>query len=246
MGRRAKDVLIVLVLTLLFASGLKSCVVDAYKIPSESMHATLMEGDYLLVNKFVYGARSPQKIFFFPLPHIQFPKWNDIRRGDVVVFHFPGEPNEIFPVKNLFMVKRIVGLPGDTVEVTDGSVRVQDEALRYFGTVQHEFSKMVIPKKGDQVSLSRSTIDRWKVLIQREGSTVELHGDTVVIDQRSTGSYTFRKNYYFVLGDNVNNSSDSREWGCVPEENIIGKGMMIYWSKNSDGIRWDRIGTIVR
>ena len=89
MWRKFRDGAIIVFSTLLFATYLKSCVVDAYKIPTASMSETLVAGDYLLVNKFIYGARTPQKILYISIPHFQFPKLSDIHRGDVIVFEFP-------------------------------------------------------------------------------------------------------------------------------------------------------------
>ena len=108
MWRTIRDGVIIVFSTLLFATCLKSCVVDAYKIPTASMSETLVAGDYLLVNKFMYGARTPQKFLYIALPHFQFPKLSEIHRGDVIVFEFPGEPNEVLPVRNLFLMKRCI------------------------------------------------------------------------------------------------------------------------------------------
>lgn len=246
MWRTIRDGALVVFLTLIFATVLKSCFIDAYKIPTDSMRETIAAGDYLLVNKFIYGARTPQRFLYISLPHFQFPKLKDIRRGDVVVFDFPGEANEVFPVRNLFFVKRCIGLPGDTIDIVNGNVRVNAMTLSFFDHVKEDLAPLIIPVKGMNVKIDPSTFSQWKVFIQREGSSVVQRDGKIYIDGNIAMFYTVKKDYFFVLGDNINNSSDSREWGFVPEENIVGKAMLIYWSKGDDGIRWNRIGTIVQ
>jgi signal peptidase I len=246
MWRRTKDLFIVLFATLLFAAGLKSCIIDAYKIPSGSMDPTLREGDYLLVNKFVYGARTPQKFLFIPLPSFRFPALHSVERGHVIVFEFPGEPNETVIVRNLFLVKRCVALPGDTVSITGGIVRVNSTPFTFFPPAEKDLGGVVVPQKGMTVPLNARNFFQWKNFIRREGADIDLREGKVLVDGKETMYYTFRRNYYFVLGDNINNSSDSREWGFVPEELIVGKAMMLYFSKGIEGIRWERIGNIVK
>jgi len=246
MWRKFRDGAIIVFSTLLFAACLKSCIVDAYKIPTASMSETLVAGDYLLVNKFIYGARTPQKFLYISLPHVQFPKIAAIHRGDVIVFEFPGEPNEVIQVRNVFLVKRCIGLPGDTIDIVNGTVRVNQNNATVLHKAFNDFPKTIIPAKGMKIDLDSTTVGKWNVFIQREGSSVERRGKSILIDGQESSSYTVKKNYYFGLGDNINNSADSRVWGCIPEENIVGKAMMIYWSKNDNGIQWDRIGTLIR
>jgi signal peptidase I len=246
MWRRFRDGAIIVFFTLLFATGMKSCIIDAYKIPTASMSETLVAGDYLLVNKFIYGARTPQKFLYVSLPHVQFPKLSDIHRGDVIVFEFPGEPNEVLPVRNLFLVKRCIGLPSDTIDIVNGSVRINRNSSTILRKASNDFPTTIVPFKGMKINLHSATFAQWKVFIQREGSSVELRRNIILIDGQKSSSYTVKKNYFFALGDNINNSADSRVWGFIPEENIVGKAMMIYWSKNNNGIQWNRIGTLIR
>ncbi len=210
------------------------------------MSETLVVGDYLLVNKFIYGARTPQKFLYISIPHVQFPKASDVHRGDVIVFEFPGEPNEVIQVRNLFLVKRCIGLPGDTIEIINGTVRVNGLTARGLNNASKDFPATIVPAKGMTIDLDSASFSRWKVFVQREGSSIDLRNKTIVIDGQESSSYIVKKNYFFALGDNINNSSDSRAWGFIPEEYIVGKAMMIYWSKNDDGIQWNRIGTLIR
>ncbi|MFZ4619455.1 MAG: signal peptidase I [Bacteroidota bacterium] len=244
--RTVLDGAIILCAALLFAAGLKSCIIDAYKIPTASMESTLHIGDYVLVNKFIFGARTPEKFLYIPIPHFRFPALRSIHRGDVIVFEFPGEPNEVIMVRNLFLVKRCVGLPGDTVDVTEGNVRVNGLRADFFERAKEDFSPVTVPYQGMKIVMNERTFNQWKIFIRREGSTAEFLNGSVVIDGQQTDSYTVKRNYYFAFGDNINNSADSRVWGFVPEENIVGKAMMVYFSKNEQGVQWSRIGTIVK
>ena len=246
MWRTIRDGAIIIFFTLVFATGIKSCIVDAYKIPTESMSTTLLSGDFLLVNKFIYGARTPQKFLYISLPQFHLPPLTTVHRGDVIVFDFPGEPNEIYPIRNNFLVKRCVGLPGDTIEIENGTVRVNNHPLHLFGTANEDISRIPIPFAGNKIEITQQNISRWKVFIQREGSSIDVHDKKIVIDGSENPNYTVKRNYYFVLGDNINNSSDSRVWGFDPEENIVGKAILVYWSKDDQGIRWNRIGTVIR
>jgi signal peptidase I len=246
MWRTIRDGAIIVFSTLFFAACLKSCIIDAYKIPTASMNETLVPGDYLLVNKFIYGARTPQKFLYISLPHFQFPKLSDIHRGDVIVFEFPGELNEVFPVRNLFLVKRCIGLPGDTIDIVNGTVRVNRLSAGQLRKASTDFPVTIVPTKGMKIELNTATVAKWKVFIQREGSSVEQRNNALMIDGQESSSYTVKKNYYFALGDNINNSADSRVWGFIPEENVVGKAVIIYWSKTNDGIQWNRMGTLIR
>ncbi len=243
--RKIRSGITVVLLTIFFAAGLKSCVIDAYKIPTDSMSPALLAGDFLLVNKFLYGARTPKKFLFVPLPHVQLPALSAIRRGDVVVFEFPGEPNESIPVRHQFLVKRCVGLPGDTIDIVNGNIRVNGRRLNFFGRAAAEFPAVVVPFAGMPIRLTETNIDRWKVFLRREGTVVERRAGKIFVNGVDTSMATVRRNYYFVLGDNINNSSDSREWGSVPEDFIVGKAMLVYWSRSESGIRWGRIGTLL-
>lgn len=245
MWRTAKDLFIVLFATLLFAAGLKSCIVDAYKIPSASMEPSLLPGDFLLVNKFIYGARTPRKLLYVPLPVVQFPALQSVQRGQVIVFEFPGEPDETIVIRNLFMVKRCVGLPGDTVAILNGSVIINGARTDFFPIAAQEFAPVVVPKKGMVYSVNAESLPQLRVFILREGSTVEEREGKVFINGAESSIYTVKRDYYFVLGDNINNSADSRTWGFVPDEHIVGKAMLVYWSRSEESIRWDRIGSII-
>ncbi len=265
--------------TLIAALFLKSFVIDAYCIPSHSMENTLIVGDYIFVNKLAYGIQSPHVFPFTKIhaPYFNIPLGRSIRRGDVIVFEYPlsSEAPQNDGVE--YYIKRCIGLPGDTVSVINGIVHVngikqnkpysQSMSSRCVqGTLfpksmnfnERQYGPLYIPRKGDTVSLSPEIIDQWLPVIQYEGHLLTLTPDSVIlIDGRAETKYCVEQNYYFVLGDNLENSMDSRYWGYLPERNIIGEALLIYWSWDYDypattlkdklmSVRWNRIGSVIR
>ena len=211
------------------------------------MSETLIAGDFLLVNKFIYGARTPEKFLFLPLPSFHIPALTAAARGDVVVFEFPGEPEEIYPLRHQYLLKRIVALPGDTVEIANAHLLVNGFRADWsFSQFEDQPFAAVVPYRGMTVPLDPLSVRQWGVFIRREGHRIDTAGDSILIDGTASASYAVKRNYYFVVGDNAKNSYDSRHWGVVPEENVIGKAMIVYWSKDDNGIRWNRIGKIIR
>jgi signal peptidase I len=173
---------IILVAALLFFF-IRTDVVQAFRIPSESMEDTLLVGDFLLVNKFIYGAR-------IPLTEIQLPPWRDPQPGDVLVFPYPRNPDQAF-------IKRCIAVEGQTVEIKDKVVYVDNEQV----------SDPSYAKFEDQTikPAARSSRDNW-------------------------GPKVVPKGRIFVMGDNRDYSSDSRYWGFVDKEAVVGKAFIIYWS----------------
>ena len=272
-------------LTMLAALFLKFFIVEAYRIPTGSMENTLLAGDFLLVNKFIYGAKTPRYVPFtdISLPYFTFPAFSKPRPGDVVVFEFPGGYEVARPQEVINYVKRCVATPGDTMMIVNKQVYVNGRMLplpssaridraqvlprefrdyRIFpkGAASNEdnFAPLVIPKRGDVLTLGSSTISEYWNLIRHEGHTVRvIGGGMVFVDGMEATTYRVEKDYYFMMGDNRDNSLDSRFWGFVPEDLIIGKAKLVYWSwdesADKDGFldrvvnaRWDRIGTMVR
>jgi signal peptidase I len=284
-GARPLDYVKVIVVTVLVALVLKTFVVEAYRIPTGSMENTLLVGDFLIVNKLAYGFRTPSRVPLtnMAMPTVKIPLWGRVHRGDVVVFEYPGSIDEVRPPKAVNYVKRCIGLPGDTVRIVHGKVIVNDSTLQlppfakpvdasgfFIGSrstttfppgtsfTQFDYGPIVVPKRGDTIDLYGGSIARWKMLIEREGHSVMVDEErNVFIDGRQTDQYVVGRNYYFMLGDNRDNSLDSRYWGYVPESNIVGEALLVYWSWNaepsagsaiakSSNIRWNRIGTIIR
>lgn len=186
---------------------LKTFVVDAIYVPSQSMQSTLMIGDFVFVNKMVYGARSARLPFLNAnISFLHLPKFKSVSRGDVVVFELPSADNIDGSQQPIYFVKRVIALGGDVVSIRNGVVYVNDV-------------RTSLPE----------------------------HGSAFPMNSEGLGPVTVPQNHLFVLGDNRNHSYDSRYWGFLPEDNIIGQAMIVYWSMDqSSGVCWDRIGTFVR
>jgi len=199
---------------------IRSFVIQAFKIPSGSMEDTLLVGDHLLVNKFIYGTQIP-----FVGNERYFPVRNP-QRGDFIVFEWPvdtvNKDLNYFTRKDF--IKRIVGVPGDTVSIRDKQVFVNGEPYRIDQEVHK--SPYLIPGCSDIGSWTRSASERVRDCMNEV---------TVPADR------------YFVLGDNRDNSRDSRFWGFVPRDNIKGLAFIKYWSwDNRDtNVRWKRIGQLI-
>ncbi|HKK14466.1 MAG TPA: signal peptidase I [Gammaproteobacteria bacterium] len=196
---------------------LRSFVVEPFRIPSQSMMPTLLVGDFILVNKFDYGLRLPVvnwKILPVGEPH----------RGDVVVFRYPRNPSVDY-------IKRVVGLPGDHISYYHKTVYVNGKPMPQ----QKDGSYMGI---GAGVSMSGASLRtedlggvKHKILVMPNTPGLE-------------GEYVVPKGRYFVMGDNRDNSNDSRYWGTVPEKNLVGKAFLIWmnWDPSNGGVNWSRIG----
>jgi signal peptidase I len=184
-----------LAVALVLAFVIRTFVVQAFKIPSGSMLDTLLIGDHLLVNKFLYGTRIPftDKIIL-PL--------EDPQHGDVIVFEFPEDTSKDF-------IKRIIGLPGDVLEMKD----------------------KVVYRNGEKLD---------EPYVKHTDPGLQARRDNF-------GPITVPPGKYFVMGDNRDESYDSRFWGFVDKDKIRGKAWVIYWSwEGPTDIRWSRIGRIVR
>lgn len=194
------EILRSLMAVLVVALFILTFIVQPFRIPSESMERTLLVGDFLLVNKVVF---APAGHWGWLLPY------EEIHRGDVVVFHFPPHPPE-------HVVKRVIGLPGDRVHLEDAQVWVNGEPLEEPYAV-YEPSPPDIFR--DNFPTSQYTDPEvganWWMMLRRDTEG----GDLVVPADR-----------YFVLGDNRNFSLDSRYWGFVPREDIVGRPFVIYFS----------------
>ncbi len=186
-------------LALVMALLLRTFVVQAFKIPSGSMEDTLAIGDYILVNKFIYGIQLP-----FTDTHI-FPIRNP-KRGDIAVFEYPEDPSRDF-------VKRVIGLPGDRVQIIDKKVFING---KLYATAH------------------------------------EIHRDNAILPadvnaRDNTGVITVPEGSYFMMGDNRDQSYDSRFWGFVKIGRIKGLAFMKYWSWDGENssVRWKNIGRMI-
>ncbi|HYE96541.1 MAG TPA: signal peptidase I [Rubricoccaceae bacterium] len=315
---------------LLVALALRVFVVEAYRIPSVSMEETLRPGDFLFVSKLHYGPRLPLTLglpfsdWYYPgleMPARRLPGFSAVRRGDVVVFNYPPEEGPVD--RRETYIKRVIGLPGDTVEVrtkvvsvngervpdpplrrqlwrveiengaampppetlaawgvgprfdrvggpvrlTEGTdaeigrlrrwpgvraviplVRTPDEGRAPFPPGRpwtlDDFGPLVVPGRGVTVRLDDMTWLTYRdVLTRFEGVRAERTVGGFVLDGTPADRYTFAQDYYFVMGDNRDDSADSRSWGFVPESHLVGKAVLVYfsWDDRSARPRWDRV-----
>ncbi|MCF8304928.1 MAG: signal peptidase I [Ignavibacteriales bacterium] len=240
---------------------IKTFVLETSRVPTASMEGTILTGDFLFVNKFVYGSSSPRNIPFTDIrvPHFSFPFIREPERNDVIVFEYPGDRDEIFHDDFTNYVKRCAALPGDTLQIIDKVVYINGEAAEKFPGIQHirrytipasipdqnifprksnwnadNYGPLVIPANGQSVGLTIENIEIYRTLIDRDFGrrVVLIEGDSININGEYCDDYVFNDDYYFVLGDNRDDSADSRYWGFVPRRNILGEAMMIYWSWN--------------
>jgi signal peptidase I len=243
------DALQVLLVACAAALVLKIAVLDAVYVPSRSMEGTLLRGDYLLVNKLLYGARVRGSIPLVnaSLPMIHLPGLSAPRRGDVVVFELPAGAFPHGKSEPVTFVKRCVALAGDEVRIERGNVLVNGDEVApgAMNGAPDSFGPVRVPKAGDVLALVPATLSRWERLLRTEGHEASVSDGRVLVDGRPTASYTVTRDYLFVLGDNLDHSYDSRMWGFLPEENIIGNAMLVYWSVDpqSGSIHWGRVGT---
>ena len=308
---RSLFILVVIVLTL------KVTIFELYIVPTGSMENTIMTGDFLAGNRFVYGMRTPEWIGIpytdigFDVPSINFPSFKEPKKGDVIIFKFPRDVKQKY-------VKRAVAGPGDMLEVKDKVIYLNGEpsALPPNGKfimaplsdtfIQQDiflgdqgnkdyFKALRMPRKGDQIEISsqnaklllhlmlldghdltlksggktyRFTMTSPDELYRRKGEmrvyrpyypegnllvpwSDNIPKGTLLIDGKPLGSlthYTVEDDYYWAMGDNRDNSLDSRYWGFVPRSHILGEALFTYFSLNLNTWvpRFERIGTVIR
>lgn len=297
---------------------------DLFRIPTPSMEKNLLIGDYLFVSKLHYGTRTPVSlgIPFTPLylkglelPHTRFPGFDEVERGDAIVFNYPVEDKPVD--RKMHYIKRVIGLPGETLSVQDKVVHLNGEpyplqsgmqqlwnvykkdqrvrlsrarlrelgvtevtptaslsverilattaavrsveALPYVDRVEpaiapenagysdlmfppgrgytpDNYGPVSIPQQGETIELNDQTWPLYAPIITRyEEHTARRRADgTFEIDGRPAETYTFEQDYFFVMGDNRDNSEDSRFWGFVPMSHVVGKAIFIYFSWDGD------------
>lgn len=285
---------------------IRALVIYPFRIPTGSMEDSLLVGDFLLANKFVYGIRTPDWIGIpytkigFGIPFIRTPGFRKPQQGDVVIFKYPRD-------ESLNYIKRCIAVSGDTVEIRNknifvngkkfpnppkskfidpniysknrkefniyppnagnkdnyGPIRVPapEDTLRftnsnkekwfeYLQIILYEGHKITLSYGGEKIPLTAKNTNRWGSAIKRYPL------ESLTIDGRSLNEYlyTVKHRHYFMMGDNRDNSQDSRYWGFVPERNIVGEGLIIYLSWDKDmplyrlfnKIRWKRILGLIR
>ena len=315
----------------------RTLIFDLFRIPTPSMEKNLLVGDYLFVSKLHYGTRLPMGLCVpftdacvpgVRFPYLRLPGFTDVDRGDAVVFNWPADPEDKLINRRMHYIKRVIGLPGETLAVRNKVVHVDGEPLPFGEGMQQRWNVRLsgagtrlpesrlrelgvtdvgatsdprlvqltatreaaeaigawsyvdgvepavvpsaaaysrplyppdraytadnygpvrIPAEGMTVALTPETWDLYETVIRRyEGHEAEaLPGGGYAIDGEAATSYTFAQDYYFVMGDNRDNSEDSRFWGFVPMDHVVGKAVLVYFSWDlSDGLpRFSRMFT---
>jgi signal peptidase I len=271
------------IIVVMFLNG---ALIASFVVPTGSMEKTVLPGDFLFVNKFMYGPTTPQIIPFanIPLPYIKFPGPKDPEVNDVIVFIFPGGRDEVEATEFQYYLKRCVAAAGDTLELKNKAIYVNGKLMvdpaesvknnkeaddyeraltfpRYSGFTSDDYGPIRIPKKGDVIELNPKNIAKWDTFIIREGNEdATSDGKNVYINGNQVDSYTVQRNYCFAVGDNRDNSFDSRFWGFVPYDNVVGTPLLVYWSwpvednfgnqtslmEKIKNVRWGRIGKVIK
>ncbi|MBL7999102.1 MAG: signal peptidase I [Candidatus Kapabacteria bacterium] len=269
---------------------LNGILLAAFTVPTGSMEDTVLTGENLFVNKFIFGPSTPQIIplFNIALPYFKTPPIRKPRQGDVIVFIFPGNREQVKADEFTYYLKRCIAVSGDTISIVNDSVYVNgvqfplppqakydpaaampdayieaDKASTFppgKGFARSNYGPLRVPAEGDVIQLNETNFEEWRVFIQREGHKAEWNNGGISIDGQKATSYTVERNYVFGMGDNRWNSLDSRYWGFIPEHDVVGTPLIVYWSwadKDRNGrelslfgrlahIRWSRLGTIIR
>jgi signal peptidase I len=223
---------------LIAALIIRALVIQSYRIPTGSMKDTLLIGDFLLVNKFIYGINTPNKFFLKSLriPSTRLPGFKEPKRGEIVVFRFPNDVTVDY-------IKRCVGVAGDTIEIRNtrlyinGEPEGEEEFLetKWDPEENRNISYFCITKSnGQQYTIRKAAEPRQQM--------------------RNWGPYVVPPEHIFMMGDNRDNSYDSRMWRALPEEHIVGQALVIFFSWDHlepiymlhRVIRWERIFSVIR
>lgn len=268
-GEKVKEFIKQLAFAAIAAFFIITFIIQNTRIPTGSMEDTILVGDFVLVNKFIYGSSSPKYIPFteVELPYFTLPAFKDPKPKDIVVFEYPGDRDQLVPnEKGVNYVKRCIGTPGDTLEIIDKVVFVNGKEFwrppyvkyykGYWGPGYRPLPKgqpdynifpkgmpwngdnygpFVIPQKGMKIPLNIYNVEQWRTIIDREYGerVVDVKNNSVTIKDVPVSSYVFKKDYYFMMGDNRDDSADSRYWGLVPRDLVVGEAFITLFS-------WDR------
>ncbi|MEO5362637.1 MAG: signal peptidase I [Magnetococcus sp. DMHC-8] len=206
---------------------IRTFIIEPFKIPSGSMIPTLLVGDYLFVSKLAYGHR-------LPFARARVGMGAGPQRGDVAVFEYPQDPRKDY-------IKRIIGLPGDRLTYRNKRLYLNGEPVSYEATGQFFYKN----EHGQETESLRLT----EKLPPSEGTDAAAH-DVLVrpFSYADIADTTVPPGHYFVMGDNRDNSNDSRVWGFVPAYRLVGKALILFWSwDHQEGrLRWDRLGQAVK
>ncbi len=240
---------------------LRLFVIEVYRIPSDSMNPTLISGDFVLVSKIAYGPRiiNIRKLFFSKQAEFIWLKGLDkVERNDVLVFNYPQYEyltDSVNFIYGIILIKRWCMLPGDTVRINRKKIGIITELNDSYSLFSYDssfhwtpdnYGPLYVPRKGDIIKVTSQNLKIYKEIILYENQAVAVNNDSLFIGATYRKEYSFKLNYYFMLGDNFYQSRDSRYWGFLPETHIIGKATRILFSVDHNAkflkkIRWNRI-----
>jgi len=278
MIKRLKKIIKVLLILFILGIFIKAFFIGAYRIPTSSMENTLLPGDFILVNIAAYKLNTPSEIplLGFPVQPLNLFNFAKPKVNDIVLIELPSFYTSGYSKHKTHLIKRIIAGQGDTLQIINKKIfvngiekflpstskhsfkvikpqGVEAEGIFYKGSGWNgdNYGPIIIPAKGDAIPINPKTIGIWKQLIVLEYNdlVVREEGSVVTIDDKPVQNYIVKKDHYFVIGDNFDNSRDSRYFGFINEDLILGKVMFIYWSMDpykKDGSffsrnRWDRI-----
>ncbi|MCE1190218.1 MAG: signal peptidase I [Ignavibacteria bacterium] len=268
------SILRIILWAVVVAFVLKAFVIEVYEIPSSSMEDTLLPGDLIIVNKLAFGLSTPSTIPFLekPLSAKELFHYNTPGRNDIITFKHPGENDSLIDRAKTGYIKRVIGLPGETVRIQNKQVFINEEPLNDTSFLKFKnihrrndeynsqifprgmewnedyYGPLCIPYKGMTVPIDFENFLKYRLLINREqGKEAIVWSDEKAwLNGVVVQNYTFGQNYYFVMGDNRDDSYDSRFWGLVPQQNISGRAVLVYLSvdRYKEGffskIRWSK------
>jgi len=253
----------ILLLVVVIAIVIKAFAFDAFQIPSASMENTLLPGDYIIANKFAYEFSTPHEfpIFGFPIPYTNIFEVSKPKINDVIVFQFPrGFANDSLRGNSKY-VKRIIAGPHDTLIISNDDIYINGEILSLPETFKtsevkerggwindpriypsnsnwnkDNYGPIVIPGKGDTIKITPENFEQWQSVIVMDFGERALipEGTVITLAGKAISEYVLTQDHYFVIGDNFDNSLDSRYFGFITDKMIIGKALFIYWSYDSN------------
>lgn len=225
----------------LLAFVIRSFIIEPYKIPSKSMVPTLLVGDHIFVNKFIYGLRIPGTKKWLV-------KFGEPKRGQVIVFIYPED-------EKLDFIKRVVGLPGDHIRVHEGKLFINDKEvpekeIPVLGVEPSDRRQLRLGNIEDDIPGSLKKIgfyrgfEEYSIELEKLGDVTHLIQRSLLMPNNEEYDAVVPPDHFFVMGDNRDQSADSRVWGFVPRENLKGKAMFLWLSLDSDlgGVRLKRFG----
>ncbi|WP_259289700.1 signal peptidase I [Candidatus Karelsulcia muelleri] len=231
------------------------------RIPITQLSIPLIHNNFLGIQSYISYLR---------LPYIRLPCFQQINHNDIIVFNFPNDLKKRPLDKKDYYLKRCIGLPGDILSIKNGLIyingildnKVQKKIKKYILPKnlkeyniypenklwnRDNYGPIYIPKKGDYLNLNLENLSFYKDLITKyENSSLKIKKKKIFINNKVQSKYLVNKNYYFMLGDNKNNSLDSRYWGLIPYDHIVGKPLFIWLSiSKNELVRWNRCFTII-